>query len=42
MLANLVCERGDAGVLNGDFVKWLETVYNAEQGAVFLDDAKPL
>ena len=40
MLADLVCEQGDTGVLNGDFVKWLETVYNAERGAIFLDNTK--
>ena len=42
MLANLVYERGDTGVLNGDFVNRLETVYNAERGAIFLDNTKPL
>src|ERR1700688_2916232 len=41
MLADLVCERGYAGVLNGDFVKRLEAVYDSERAAVFLDDAEP-
>ena len=42
MLTDLVCERGNTSVLSSDFVKQLETVYDAECGAVFLDDAEPL
>ena len=29
-------------MLNGDFVKRLETVYNVKRGAVFFGDAEPL
>ena len=41
VLANLVCEWGDAGMLNGDFVKQLKTVNNAKRGAILLDDIEP-
>ena len=32
----------DAGMLNGDFVEWLETVNGSERFAIFLHNMKPL
>jgi hypothetical protein len=43
VFANLICERGNSGMLDsdGDLVKWLEAVNEPKRFAVLLDDAEP-
>ena len=42
MLADLVCEQSNFGMLDGDFVEWLEAMNDSKGGAIFLDNTKPL
>ncbi|CAK5284641.1 unnamed protein product, partial [Mycena citricolor] len=36
-----ICQRGHAGVLNGNSVERLEAVDKTQASAIFLDDAEP-